>query len=77
MKRGRHPDINVQLLIFSVLNSSEFPLTTERIRKKIYEKELRSISWNTIKKHVKELVIQGKVFEKQDGELTLYWNRKW
>ena len=77
MKRGRHSDMSIQLLIYSVLNSSEMPLTIEKIRKKIYEKELRNISWNTVKKHGDQLVSQGKIFSKQDGKMVLYWYRSW
>jgi hypothetical protein len=77
MKRGRRQDLTIQLLIFSTLNSSEMPLTIEKMKKKIYEKELRNISWNSLKKHAEQLVLQGKIFKKMDGKLTLYWYKPW
>jgi hypothetical protein len=47
------------------------------MKKKIYEKELRNISWNSLKKHAEQLVLQGKIFKKMDGKLTLYWYKPW
>jgi len=64
MKRGRPPLRNlVREKIIEVMSSCTSPLTISSIRILVSGRLGRKVSWNTVKKYVKELVEEGVIKE--------------
>ena len=85
MKRGRPSKRTlIQKNILEVLATTEFPLTTLAITRRISKKLNKKISWNTVKKYLDELVGIDKVqaiklpHSKKEGKegLTIYSLKK-
>lgn len=81
MKRGR-PNIreDVQPTILKILNEQQLPLTIANITKQLSTETKKTISWNTTRKYLQELINTNKIqpitvphskFENKKG-LTLY-----
>ncbi|MDI6798445.1 MAG: hypothetical protein QMD12_00365 [Candidatus Aenigmarchaeota archaeon] len=62
MKRGRPSERGaIQTSILEVLSSTQIPLTISSLAKMISQKVGRTVSWNTVRKYLDELVQIGKV----------------
>jgi len=62
MKRGRPSKRNeIQNIVMDILTASSNPQTVSSLRKAASLKVGKAVSWNTIKKYLKELVQMNKV----------------
>lgn len=78
MKRGR-PNIRslVQSSIIEILDQSTTPQTISSVNRFVSQKLGKTISWNTVRKYLNELVNENKVralqlpHSKEDGKIGL------
>lgn len=63
MKAGRKPDYDIDTYILDILREFSL-LTPEYIRKQIKKKKLRTVGWETVKRHLETMKDDGRIGER-------------